>query len=915
MKNFWFHLGTCLVLTFPLTSRATSLTVLVTNLPAWSEFAEGQSVALVGTVNGWNNTASLATVHQHTLIYSFAEIGNPGALGAAWGDVLAGANVAFQLVKPGTFTSVVKADFPSNEGNFRLVLQNGVSNLIQINAAPVPYLIDQDSAVAVNGVRTHPQTLIDPARFAYPGGRWKALVMSYDDGHDQDRGLAPLFDRHGIRGTFHLCNGWFNNSTFLTSAEVPTLFARHEISIHTVDHPTLTQIDDGAVRWEVGNCRYVLGSLAGYEVDSMSYPMGGYDRRVMDLLAGEGVTCSRTVQAANSLDYFPPNYRKWHPTCHHADADGFADQLIGRSGENLSLLFVWGHSYELDNTYANNSWAYMESLASKVGDRGDIWYAGMGELRDYLAAAQALVFTSNRVHNPSVQITVWTKLPDRVVPVRPGRTLAYPAGQATVRPATLYELGSATISYRPEGNALASSTSLWLHVGYDGWQQTRDVPMTNDGSGTWSATCALSNGVRTLNWVFLNEDGVLDDGLGQDWQAAVRMRATGVTARVYAMPGTSGLPEKTGSGQNGMGEVMDLDPIGGALITSNNGGFGSFGRVYVNYDTTNLYLGAEGCHPAGANNGMILFLSMDTLADGVPNLWNLRGNPSALGNLHNLSFAPAANLAIVLGDEFGDGTSPHFKLGNGYDFGQGVYRLSTNDVFAVPVRGARLAQFDGAGTVATASEDDDGDRLTDRWVVAIPWASVNAPLGIRSLGALHISGVLASDGVSGPDRFLSGHYLGDSATGVLSGGNFGFNFVHLQAVRVGLPDEDADRDGPTDQWMQRHFQHPQGAASDQSRPGDDADGDGLCNADEFVAGTDPTNAVDVFTMGAASSVGSVQFTTVSGRYYQVQSTTNLVEAGTWSTWPGLLWSTGGVTTIELPTDAPGLNCRLVVLPP
>lgn len=916
MKNYGSRLGLFLMMAFPWSSGATSLTVVVTNLPAWSEFAEGQSVALVGTVNGWNNNATLATVNDHTLVFSLADIGTPTVLGTGWGDVLEGANVAFQLVKPGTFTSVVKADFLSNEGNFRLAVQNGASNLVQINAGPVPYLIDQDSAVAVNGVRADPGTLVDPMRFAYPGGRWKALVMSYDDGHDQDRGLAPLFDRHGIRGTFHLCNGWFNNSTFLTSAEVPTLLARHEISIHTVDHPTLTQIDDGAVRWEVGNCRYVLGGLAGYAVNSMSYPMGGYDRRVMNLLAGEGVTCSRTVQAANSLDYFPPNYRKWHPTCHHADADGFADQLLGRGGENLSLLFIWGHSYELDNTYANNSWAYMESLATKLGDRGDIWYAGMGELRDYLAAAQAMNITSNLVHNPSSQITVWTKLQDQVVPVRPGRTLAYPAGRVTVRPAILYEQGQAIIAYQPEGNALAGSTSLWLHVGYDGWQQTHDVSMTNEGNGMWSASCDVPHGVRRLNWVFLNEYGVLDDGLGQDWQAPVRARAADSAARAYAMPNSPVLLGASGSGQNRSGESMDLEVVGGALVTSNQGGFGSFGRVYVNYDTTNLYVGAEGCQLDGANNGMILFLSVDTLADGVSNLWSLRGNPAALGNLHNVSFTPAANVALVLGDEFGDGTYPHFILGSGYDFGQGAYRLSALDAFAVPLRGARLAQFDGMGNALTVGEDDDGDRSAERWEVAIPWTSLNAPLGIRSLGALHLSGVLASGGLSGPDRYLSGNFLGDTATGTLNGsGDYGFNFVQLYGARVGLPDEDADRDGPTDQWTQRYFMHPQGMASDQSRPGDDPDGDGVCNADEFVAGTAPTNAVDVFTIRSASTSGSVQFATVSGRYYQVQSTTNLADTEAWSTWPGLLCPTGSVTSIVLPTDAPGLSFRLAVLPP
>jgi len=41
----------------------------------------------------------------------------------------------------------------------------------------------------------------------YPGGRFKALTMSYDDGRPQDRRLVELFNKYGIRGTFHLNSG------------------------------------------------------------------------------------------------------------------------------------------------------------------------------------------------------------------------------------------------------------------------------------------------------------------------------------------------------------------------------------------------------------------------------------------------------------------------------------------------------------------------------------------------------------------------------------------------------------------------------------------------------------------------------------------------------------------------------------
>lgn len=40
----------------------------------------------------------------------------------------------------------------------------------------------------------------------YPGGKAKAVTFSYDDGVIQDRRLAELFDKYGLKGTFNFNN-------------------------------------------------------------------------------------------------------------------------------------------------------------------------------------------------------------------------------------------------------------------------------------------------------------------------------------------------------------------------------------------------------------------------------------------------------------------------------------------------------------------------------------------------------------------------------------------------------------------------------------------------------------------------------------------------------------------------------------
>jgi len=240
------------------------------------------------------------------------------------------------------------------------------------------------------------------------------------------------------------------------------------------------------------------------------------------------------------------------------------------------------------------------------------------------------------------------------------------------------------------------------------------------------------------------------------------------------------------AGQNNIGDNFDFNSSGGAVTSAVTVGFGDYGSVYLNYDASSLYIGGVGADPEGNNNAMIVFLDFDSLDDDVTNLWNKSGQPNALDKLHNVGFDSGMDIAIVLGDEYGDGTWASFTLGGGADLGQGVFFLGGSGGFAT-VSGAHLSQFDGTGTNATISTDDDSNRLTDRWEASIPWSNLNAT-SVSSLSNCHIAGLFVSDGVSGDDRYISGNYLGSGATGTLDGNtNFGYSFVSLSAAAIRLP--------------------------------------------------------------------------------------------------------------------------------
>ena len=76
----------------------------------------------------------------------------------------------------------------------------------------------------------------------FKGGVRRALTMSFDDGKWCDVPLAEMFDKYGIKGTFHLNSGNINKETYVTDEQVREIGKHHEISVHGRTHPLLDKI-------------------------------------------------------------------------------------------------------------------------------------------------------------------------------------------------------------------------------------------------------------------------------------------------------------------------------------------------------------------------------------------------------------------------------------------------------------------------------------------------------------------------------------------------------------------------------------------------------------------------------------------------------------------------------------------------
>jgi hypothetical protein len=259
-------------------------------------------------------------------------------------------------------------------------------------------------------------------RDLFPGGKRKAVTMSYDDGTVHDRKMVEIFNRHGVKGTFHLNSGTLGKEGMLTREEIGVLFKGHEISAHSVTHPHLGVLTPAQMAQEILDDRCALEALAGYPVRGMSYPFGSFTQAVVDALPAYGIEYSRTVLSHGTY-HLPEDPLRWHPTCGHSDKllERTASFVKGNSHGNPWLLYVWGHS----EGFSRSGWDLLEQFCALVAGASDsIWCATNIEIIDYRQAMRQLRVSVNgdMVQNLS-GLTVWFSVDGKPRQVAPGELL------------------------------------------------------------------------------------------------------------------------------------------------------------------------------------------------------------------------------------------------------------------------------------------------------------------------------------------------------------------------------------------------------------------------------------------------------------------------------------------------------------
>ncbi|MEH7415315.1 polysaccharide deacetylase family protein [Neobacillus drentensis] len=256
----------------------------------------------------------------------------------------------------------------------------------------------------------------------FPEGKNKVVTMSYDDGTSADRKLVEIFNRYAIKGTFHLNSGLFGTGGRIPREEVSRLYQGHEVSTHTVTHPTISRSPREQLIEEIMDDRKNLEKIVGYTVRGLSYPNGSYNRFIKEMLPFLGIEYARTVHSTGNFS-IPDDFNEWNPTCHHnQNLLKLAEDFVKlHKKQYLYMMYVWGHSYEFEQ---DHNWDLIENYCEYIGKRDDIWYATNLEIVDYMKAFQNLKFSANShfVFNPSA-MSIWLSVDEQIVEVKAGEQI------------------------------------------------------------------------------------------------------------------------------------------------------------------------------------------------------------------------------------------------------------------------------------------------------------------------------------------------------------------------------------------------------------------------------------------------------------------------------------------------------------
>ena len=203
----------------------------------------------------------------------------------------------------------------------------------------------------------------------------KIVTFSFDDGVKQDIRVVEILNKYGLKGTFNINTGiasetnkWVYKGVDvmrINATDMRDLYNGHELAAHALTHCDLCKQEKKTIYNEIYRDKCNIEDWFGEEVVGMAYPYGTYNDLVVDVARRCGIKYARTVES--TFSFLPQNdLLRFRPTCHFNDMriKEIVKRFLSIESDETQLLYLWGHSYELDG---DNAWGTFEEICKILG--------------------------------------------------------------------------------------------------------------------------------------------------------------------------------------------------------------------------------------------------------------------------------------------------------------------------------------------------------------------------------------------------------------------------------------------------------------------------------------------------------------------------------------------------------------------
>ena len=275
----------------------------------------------------------------------------------------------------------------------------------------------------------------------FPGGKFKVLTLSYDDGMEQDLRFVEMLREAGIKCTFNINAGcfWPEDAVHkegkihrrMTASQCLNAYPSDvcEVAIHGYNHTMLPNMDSATVCCEIIDDRRGLEAMYNRQIHGMAYPYGPTNDTIVEILKMCGIYYARTTVSTEKFT-IPATADEWlrlPATCHHKNPRlmELCDQFLNAdSKRNPKMFYLWGHTYEFD---VDKSWNVIEEFLSKMKGHDDVWYATNMEVYQAWKDFENLEVSADgsKIYNPSLRDVWFADFPGNIYKVGPGETIDF----------------------------------------------------------------------------------------------------------------------------------------------------------------------------------------------------------------------------------------------------------------------------------------------------------------------------------------------------------------------------------------------------------------------------------------------------------------------------------------------------------